>query len=105
VRARRAGDARIAWLTTHGAFTPPAGAQVLTYAKGTTRTGAVHELVSANGEGVADRVDVGGVSRTSVALAPYDDRRWIRAGELEGTLGLDFFRPYTVVADWDAERF
>ncbi len=42
---------------------------------------------------------VGGVTREQVAFAPYEDRRW-PLYNLDGTLGLDFFRPFAVAADW-----
>ncbi|HTR54799.1 MAG TPA: retropepsin-like aspartic protease [Kofleriaceae bacterium] len=51
--------------------------------------------------GVADRVDVTDTSvmREHVAFAPYGDQRF-PFYHLDGTLGLDFFRPYSVAADW-----
>jgi len=49
-------------------------------------------------------VVAGGVARQGLAFAPYDDRRFLD-DEMEGTLGLDFFRPYVVAADWHHERF
>lgn len=49
--------------------------------------------------GTADSVKLAGIERTGMAFAPYADKRfwW---GRYDGTLGLDFFRPYVVAADW-----
>lgn len=54
--------------------------------------------------GIADRVTAGGVTREHLGFVAYGDRRW-NYGELEGALGLDFFRPFSVVADWHHERY
>jgi hypothetical protein len=58
-----------------------------------------------DGVGIAGRVEAGGVARDRIDFVPYTDRRWWQTGELEGTLGLGFFRPYVVAADWQHERF
>jgi hypothetical protein len=55
-----------------------------------------------------DRLGVGavsarGVARDRVAFAPYEDRRY-RLYHLDGTLGLDFFRPFGVAADWHHQK-
>ena len=52
--------------------------------------------------GVGQPVTVGGVTVNKVTFAPFDDRRWTET-ELTGTLGLDFFRDYSVWLDWDAK--
>ena len=52
--------------------------------------------------GIAKDVNVAGVDRGNVAFAPYDDRRFYW-GQLDGTLGLDFFRPFVVNVDWHHE--
>jgi hypothetical protein len=49
--------------------------------------------------GVAREVEVGGVKSERVAFAPYEDRRY-PLYHLDGTLGLDYFRPFKVAADW-----
>jgi hypothetical protein len=49
--------------------------------------------------GIAERVEVGGIERTGVAFAPYADQRYWW-GQFDGSLGLDFLRPYVVAADW-----
>ena len=54
--------------------------------------------------GIADRVTAAGVTREHLGFIAYDDRRW-DFGELEGTLGLDFFRPFSVIADWHNLRY
>jgi hypothetical protein len=48
-------------------------------------------------------VTVGDVARQHVVFAPYDDRRF-PLYHLDGTLGLDFFRPFAVAADWHHEK-
>ncbi len=52
--------------------------------------------------GIAQSVVAGGVSRESIAFAAYDDRRFFE-DQVEGTLGLDFFQPYVVDANWNDE--
>jgi hypothetical protein len=52
-------------------------------------------------EAFADTVSLAGLTSTKVAFVPYDDKRWPDQ-DLEGTLGLSFFRPYTVSANWDS---
>jgi hypothetical protein len=63
-------------------------------------TGFVRQQAKA---GTAD-VDI---SRTAaskgVVFVPYADSRWPDE-DLEGTLGLDYFRPYSVAIDWDQDR-
>ena len=54
--------------------------------------------------GVAAKVIAGNVTRERIGFVPYEDRRW-DFGQLEGTLGLDFFEPYAVAADWHHERY
>lgn len=53
--------------------------------------------------GQAQRVIADGVERDGIRFAPYDDRRW-DPGQLEGTLGLGFFLPFNVAADWHHDR-
>lgn len=52
--------------------------------------------------GVAPRVTVGPVTREGVGFVAYEDQRLWYA-HLDGTLGLDFFRPYKVASNWDHE--
>lgn len=49
--------------------------------------------------GISQHVKVGSVERTGMAFASYTDKRfwW---GRFDGSLGLDFLRPYVVSADW-----
>ena len=54
--------------------------------------------------GIASSVVAAGVSRDHQTFVAYDDRRWAY-GQLEGTLGLDFFAPYAVAADWHHQRY
>jgi hypothetical protein len=49
--------------------------------------------------GVADQVTIGGVAGSRAAFAPYSDRRR-EFDHVGGTIGLDFFRPFAVAADW-----
>lgn len=51
--------------------------------------------------GVADVVSLAGLKSTNVAFVSYDDKRWPDQ-DLEGTLGLSFFKPYSVAANWDS---
>ena len=52
---------------------------------------------------VAQNVAVANVARQGLGFVRYDDRRWWRY-HLDGTLGLDFFRPFAVASDWHHER-
>ncbi len=54
--------------------------------------------------GLAPHVDAQGVARDHVGFVKFEDKRWLDNGELEGTLGLDFFRPFAIVADWQHEK-
>lgn len=54
--------------------------------------------------GVGDTVTVGAASASKIAFVPYEDKRFSEH-QVHGTLGLDFFRPYTVWANWDATSF
>jgi hypothetical protein len=51
----------------------------------------------------AASVALGSARTERVAFVPYGDRRW-DAKVLDGVLGLDFFRPYDVIANWDRTR-
>jgi len=53
--------------------------------------------------GVAPRVTVAAAAREHVGFVPYDDQRLWKY-KLDGVLGLDFFRPYKVAADWHHEK-
>jgi hypothetical protein len=61
-------------------------------------------------DGIAESVGVptedgaGTVARQGVGFVPFTDKRWV-FGQIDGTLGLDFFRPYVVSADWQHEHF
>ena len=54
-------------------------------------------------KGVADVVTVGNVTAKNVAFVPYADKRWPDQ-YIEGSLGLGFFKPYTVAVNWDQDR-
>jgi len=54
--------------------------------------------------GVAAKVSTGKITRERIGFVPYQDKRW-DFGQLEGALGLDFFEPYSVAADWHHERY
>jgi hypothetical protein len=53
--------------------------------------------------GVAQDVAVGGVTIHGLQFVPYDDRRW-ETEDVDGSLGLDFFRDLTVWADWNSSK-
>lgn len=55
-------------------------------------------------ETTAPSVTVAGVTTKDVAFVPYTDRRWPDQ-EIEGTLGLDFFKPYAVTVNWDKDTY
>lgn len=52
-------------------------------------------------EAFADSVSLAGMTANHVGFVPYDDKRWPDQ-DLEGTLGLSYFTPYTVTANWDS---
>jgi hypothetical protein len=58
--------------------------------------GQKHEVTKL---GIAQHVTVGPIARDHIAFAPYDDRRF-QYNIYDGTLGLDFFRPYDVAVNW-----
>jgi hypothetical protein len=49
----------------------------------------------------ASRVDAGGVGRDALFFVGFEDKRW-DVPDIDGTLGLDFFRPFAVWANWDS---
>jgi TonB family protein len=62
---------------------------------------AVRHVTSA---GVAAEVEIGTARTQQVTFVPYIERRF---GTLtvDGALGLDFFRPYTVFVNWDSKVY
>ena len=54
--------------------------------------------------GVADGVELDGVTAAQVAFAPFVERRFGKA-VVDGALGLDFFRAYAVQVNWDKHTF
>jgi hypothetical protein len=50
--------------------------------------------------GVAANVTLGAVTAANVGFVPFADKRW-RDGQLEGTLGLDFFAGDSVLVNWE----
>lgn len=53
-------------------------------------------------QGVAASVSLGVDATTpDVAFIPYADKRWPEQ-DLDGSLGLDFFKPFVTYVDWDA---
>jgi hypothetical protein len=52
--------------------------------------------------GTAAQVALGPLTTSNVEFVPYAEQRW-REQDLEGALGLDFFMPYTVWANWDSK--
>jgi hypothetical protein len=53
--------------------------------------------------GVANTMSVGGFTATGVLLVPYGDKRW-EESDVDGSVGLSFFRMVNVAANWDAEK-
>ena len=51
---------------------------------------------------MAPEVMVSGARASQVTFAPYIEKRFGLA-EIDGALGLDFFRPYAVYASWDSK--
>jgi hypothetical protein len=51
---------------------------------------------------VAEAVAVGGVSAKDVVFVPYTDKRWPDQ-DIDGTLGLGFFKQFSVIANWDKD--
>lgn len=62
--------------------------------------GMIHQVTQ---KAVAASVSVGGVTTKDVLFLPYQDKRWPDQ-DLEGTLGLSFFRPYAVSVNWDKSK-
>jgi TonB family protein len=54
--------------------------------------------------GIASGVTLGATKTSHVTFVPYIERRFATA-ELDGALGLDFFRPYAVYANWDNQTY
>jgi Aspartyl protease len=54
--------------------------------------------------GTATGVTLGGTKASQLTLVPYVDKRF-GLEKLDGTLGLDFFRPYAVYASWETSTF
>ena len=52
--------------------------------------------------GTAAQVTLGPITAPNVAFVSYVEQRW-REQDLDGALGLDFFMPYTVWANWDSK--
>jgi Aspartyl protease len=52
--------------------------------------------------GKAAEVTLGPLSVPNVTFVPYAEARW-REEDLEGALGLDFWKPYSIWADWDTQ--
>jgi hypothetical protein len=52
---------------------------------------------------VAPEVTAGGIKTFQVTFVPYIEKRFAEA--VDGALGLDFFRPYSVYALWDSHTY
>jgi hypothetical protein len=70
----------------------------------TTQVDEVGSARKSTTAAVANQIHAGSITATSVLMAPYDDRRWDEQ-DVDGTIGLNFFRGYNVWADWDKETF
>jgi hypothetical protein len=53
--------------------------------------------------GIAQQVTTQGITRDNIAFAPYDDRRYFYH-LFDGTLALDFFRPFDVAVNWHTTK-
>jgi hypothetical protein len=53
---------------------------------------------------IAASAALGTASSSHITIVPYTDKRFT-PGKLDGSLGLDFFRPYAVYANWDSATF
>jgi len=53
---------------------------------------------------VANSVVAGALSASGILFAPYGDKRW-EEEDVDGTLGLNYFRTVNVTANWDQARF
>jgi hypothetical protein len=53
--------------------------------------------------GVADTVQVGGLTSRALVFVPYDDRRW-EVEDIDGALGLAFFKGLAVTTDLDKQK-
>ena len=54
--------------------------------------------------GIANLVVAGGASAMGLSMVPFTDARWDEE-DIDGALGLDFFAPYVVWADWHDQAF
>jgi hypothetical protein len=54
-------------------------------------------------KGVAPTVTAGAVTSKDVVFVPYNDKRWPDQ-DIEGSIGLGFFKPYNIVANWDRDQ-
>ncbi len=66
------------------------------------RAAAIDELATTrlvDKAGIANHVEAGGASAMGLVMIPYVDRRWDDE-DVDGALGLNFFAPYKVWADW-----
>jgi hypothetical protein len=53
---------------------------------------------------IAGKVSAGAVTRDGVFFVDYGERRWDESA-VDGALGLNFFQPYAVWANWDKQTF
>jgi hypothetical protein len=52
---------------------------------------------------VANSVQAGGLSASGMLFVPYEDKRW-EDEDVDGTVGLNFFRTMNVSANWDNQK-
>lgn len=67
---------------------------------GVDEVGILHPIKE---QGVASSVSVRDVTSKDVVFVPFVDKRWPDQ-DIEGTLGLDFFKPYRVTVNWDSDK-
>jgi hypothetical protein len=63
--------------------------------------GIARDVTSA---GIAEGVTVGRAHAVHTTFVPYVEKRFV-VDLVDGALGLDFFQPYSVYANWDARTF
>jgi hypothetical protein len=71
------------------------------------KASAIDELAIARAvdkAGIANHVELGAASAMGLGRVPYGDRRFDEE-DVQGTLGLNFFAPYKVWADWHDSAF
>lgn len=80
-----------------------AKAGLVTSAASLTAVDEVGILHPIKEQGVASAVSVRDVTSKDVVFVPFVDKRWPDQ-DVEGALGLNFFKPYRVTVNWDSDK-